>query len=147
MSFDWRRAAGLNIVGGSGQIPTQRFFDRLRAPLWIGCGGVHANPRYFKVYGRIFSRSDIIPNEKLSEFKERFGPRPWLAIVPELTFHAAIARMRELSGRGERFMVILEHVKRDDPDAPWDIPLLRAQGRRLAPAYDADPDEPFFGHK
>ena len=48
---------------------------------------------------------------------------------------------------GERFIVIDERMKRDDPAAPWDIGLIKSKGGRVAPAYDDDPDEPFFGHK
>jgi hypothetical protein len=90
---------------------------------------------------------DVIPEEDLPDFKRRFGPYPWLVIVLELSFSEAIKKMKQLCDRGERFMVIDERVKRDDPSATWDIGLIKSRGSRVAPAYDDDPDEPFFGHK
>ena len=90
---------------------------------------------------------DVIADEDLPDFKRRFGPYPWLVIVPELSFSEAIKRMKQLCGHGERFMVSDERVKRDDPTAPWDIGLIKSKGGRVAPAYDDDQDEAFFGHK
>lgn len=147
LSFDWRHAAQLPINIGGGQIPTKRHFDRLRGPLWIAAYGIHDNPRFYKHYWRIWTWMDVIADEDLPDFKRRFGPYPWLVIVPELSFSEAIKRMKRLCGHGERFMVSDERVKRDDPTAPWDIGLIKSKGGRVAPAYDDDQDEAFFGHK
>jgi hypothetical protein len=147
LSFNWRHAARLPINVGGGQIPTRRRFLRLRGPLWIAANGIHHNPRFYKYYWKIWTWEDCIPDEELPDFKQRFGPYPWLAIVPKLSFSNAIKRMKELCERREKFMVVDERVKRDDPTAPWDIGLIKSKGSHVAPAYDDDPDEPFHGHK
>lgn len=147
MSFNWQEATQLTLSVGGGQIPTHRHFRRLDTPLWIFGSGVHSNPRFYKHYWRIWTRDDAIADEDVELLRQQLGPYPWLALVPELSFHNAMCRMKELCGRGEVFIVLDERVKRDDPAAPWDIPLIRAKGGRVAPAYDADDDTPFFGHK
>jgi hypothetical protein len=90
---------------------------------------------------------DVIADEDLKDFRRRFGPYPWLVIVPQLSFNDAIVRMKELCTKKQNFLVSDERVKRADPSAPWDLSVLRANGARVAPAYDDDPDVPFFGHK
>lgn len=147
MSFNWRSAAQLRINIGDGQTPTARSFNRVRFPIWYFSGGIHSNPRFYKYHWKIWTWLDIIPDEDIPEFKRRFGPRPWNVIVPTLSFSEAIRRMTELCGRGERFLVSSNGVKRADPTAPWDIPRLHADGADVAPAYDDDDDEPFHGHK
>lgn len=146
MVFNWRRAAKLELYIGGGQIPTQRHFRRLRSPLWIVAYGVHDNPWFYKHHWQIWTWRDVLTDEQVIDFRRRFGPYPWQYVVPELSFSEAMKQMQALCARGERFFVADERVKRDDPEM-WNVELTRAKGGRLAPAYDDDPDEPFFGHK
>lgn len=147
MAFCWRSAAKLRIAIGGGQIPTVRHFRRLRHPVWIIGAEIHANPRFYKYYWRIWTREDAIADTEMAELKRHYGRYPWRDIVPKLSFSDAITRMRAICARDEVFLVAEEKVKREDPEAPWDFSLIRARGGQLAPAYEDDLDEPFFGHK
>ncbi len=148
MAFGWRSAAGLERIAiGGGQIPTVRHFRRLRFPIWIIGAGVHENPRFYKYYWRIWTRDDAIADTEMPEMKRHYGYYPWNYIVPALSFSTAINRMQTLCACDELFLVSEEKIKREDPEAPWDFDVIRARGGQLAPAYDDDADEPFFGHK
>lgn len=148
MAFDWVRAAELPIGRAWGVLPTHElFFGRSLAPygrhVWGGGTPIHDNPRFFKYYWRIWTEAESMRLEEywLAEAEGR------LVEPPELTFAAAIERMRSLCNSGAPFIVTNSAIKRDDPAAPWDIPTVLANGGRVAPAYDVDPGTPFFGHK
>jgi|CXWL01.1.fsa_nt_gi hypothetical protein len=132
---------------GFGHLPTTRHFRGLRRPLWLVGAGVHENPRFQKHFWRVWGHLDVIPDDDVPIWRQTWEPQERISKMPELCFADAIELMRTLRERGELFFVTNQAVRRDDPDLPWDFAAMRARGARLAPAYDADTDRPFFGHK
>lgn len=149
--FDWVSMSGLPIGWVKGMHPTTFHFDRLeRGPferhVMIGGRSIHADVRWFKYYWRIWTRADC-PEIDGDVFGEFWLPAS-LPPVPELAFKTAIDRMRELCRDSIPFMVTNERAKRVGPDTGWTLELAEKHGGgRVAPAYNDDLDEDFFGHK
>lgn len=151
MSFDWMKAADLPIGWVKGMSPTRSQIERLRhgrfgRHVMIDGMKVHDDPRWFKYYWRIWTLADCPPADDapIVDYFQALEAPP----VEELSFKRAMERMRALCNLGEPFMVANTRARRLGPDTGW-TPELVAQsgGARTAPAYDDDPDEPFFGHK
>lgn len=145
MGFDWKRAAGLPPMDAAyGVLPSRDRISELQNYTLIEPCGIHANPRFYKYRWRIWALDNTDEDWK-PELDDRVRSRyPYgrrAQPVASLSFYEAMGRMQALVARSEYFYALINRLKRADPAAPWQ------PDRCPAPAYDADIDTAFHGHK
>ena len=138
MAFNWRRVTGIHIDSGDGSVPDHNFF-RFNRSKWQG-DGIHDNPRFFKVFWKIWTTCDL-PKNAVSETFHQVRIR--MAKTPVLSFHDAMQKAQEHYDNKVDFLIGSYSVKRLGKDTPWDEERIECP----AISYDDDTDPEFYGHK
>lgn len=86
---------------------------------------IHPNPRFYKYYWHVFSRSSVYEGE---EFFEKC----------RMSTYEAAKEMKRLERAGETFMVFNYSLPRSGPDTPFN----KNKSKHWAPPYDEDTDKP-----
>ena len=86
---------------------------------------MHPNPRFYKYYWHVFSRSSVYEGE---EFFEKC----------KMSTYEAAKEMKRLEKSGETFIVFNYSLPRSGPDTPFN----KNKSKHWAPPYDDDTDKP-----
>ena len=122
-------------------VPTASAFRRIKGR-WFQ-GSPMRNPRWFKYVWWIYTEDNPVVRTRGTSGEGRLLRDP----AERMSTFDALSAVRPLDETRRPYFLCNWELKRADPDAPWDLDLVQRNGGEIAPAYEADPDTVWEGHK